>query len=127
MMPFFKWGIGGPLGNGHQFMSFASLLDVGRGYMHILDTPDLSGPVNITTPLPVKNKDFAKAFGKALKRPAFMPIPGFALRMLYGEMADEMLLSGVRALPDKLEKSGFQFEHPTIEEALQWALKEETG
>ena len=122
LMPF-RLGLGGPIGSGRQYMAWVSLDDVVGAILHAIEAPALSGPVNVAAPEPVRQKDFAKALGRALHRPAFMPMPAFAIRLLLGrEMADQMLLSSARALPEALLKSGYTFEHPTLEEALEAAL-----
>ena len=95
-----------------------------RALVHAMLTPKLSGPVNVCAPEPCTNSHFGKALGQAMKRPTILPFPAFAVNLLFGEMGQEMLLGGVRAVPTKLEESGFEFLHPTIEKAVQSALDE---
>ena len=87
-----------------------------------IGTSSAAGPVNATAPYPVTNAEFARALGRALHRPAFMPAPGFALRLLLGEMADGLLLSGQRAVPQRAERSGFTFKYPRLGPALDAIL-----
>jgi uncharacterized protein (TIGR01777 family) len=125
LYPIFFVGGGGDVGSGKQYFSFISARDHARAIVHALETPSLTGPVNFCAPEPCTNAGFTKALGKVINRPTILPLPGFAVNLLFGEMGKEMLLGGVRALPAKLEKSGFKFNHPTIEEALQSAMEEE--
>jgi uncharacterized protein len=115
----FKFGIGGPLGSGRQWWAWITLEDEVRAIMHCLETDGLEGPVNLAAPNPVRNGDFGKALGKALKRPAVLPAPGFGLKLLLGgEFADEVLLASQRVVPTRLEESGFEFSHPHLPAAL---------
>ncbi len=123
MLPPFRLGLGGKLGNGRQWMSWISLADAISGILQALDTPSMSGPVNLTSPNPVTNAEFTRALGRQLRRPAVLSVPAFALRLAFGEMAKETLLASACAVPAKLESAGFQFAHPTVEEALAAALK----
>ena len=124
LYPVFYLGGGGNVGSGQQYFSFISARDHARAIVHTLETPSLEGPVNFCASAPCTNAEFTKALGKGLSRPTILPFPSFAVKLLFGEMGEEMLLGGVRALPGKLEKSGFQFEHPTIDLAVQSALDE---
>lgn len=124
LYPIFFLGGGGNVGSGQQYFSFISARDAARAYVHMLNTPSLKGPVNVCTPDPCTNAEFTSAFGKVLGRPTILPFPGFAVSALFGEMGEEMLLGGVKAVPNKLLKSGFTFESPTITEALQSAVNE---
>lgn len=118
MIPLFKLGLGGRLGNGKQWMSCVSLTDVVRAAMFAIETPSISGPINVTAPSPVTNAYFTRALASRLHRPALIPAPAFALRLAFGEMADEALLASARVYPRKLIDAGFTFSHPTIENAL---------
>jgi uncharacterized protein len=118
MMPIFQLGLGGRLGPGTQWMSWISLEDIVSAVFLLLDTPSIAGPVNLVAPNPVTNAEFTRALGHALHRPAMMPVPTAALRMMTGEMADEMLLASERAVPARLSAAGFEFAHPTIDKAL---------
>jgi uncharacterized protein (TIGR01777 family) len=122
MLPFFRLGLGGKLGNGRQWMSWISLADAIAAILFALDTPSLGGPVNLASPNPVTNAEFAHALGRQLRRPAILPVPAFAIRLAFGQMADEALLGSIRAVPARLQSAGFPFAHPTIEEALAVAL-----
>lgn len=115
----FRFGIGGPLGSGRQYWPWIHYDDWLALVIWIIDTPAASGPLNTTAPVPVSNADFARALGRALGRPAFLPTPAFALHLLLGEMADALLLSGQRALPAKAERLGFRFRYPRIDDALR--------
>ena len=118
MLPPFKLGLGGPLGVGNQYMSWITLTDLVRAIEHCMQTTSLSGPVNLTSPSPVTNGEFAKALGKALHRPALLPLPAFMIRLLLGQMGTELLLSSTRVVPQKLLESGFEFHQITLEEAF---------
>lgn len=122
MLPVFRSGFAGCLGSGRQWMSWMTIDDVVRAVRHILQTGSLHGPVNLVTPTPVTNADFTRALAHALRRPAVLPVPRFALRLAFGDMAEEALLSSVRALPERLAASGFQFNHPEINAALRAIL-----
>jgi uncharacterized protein (TIGR01777 family) len=117
----YKLGLGGPLGSGRQWWSWISLADEVGAIEHLL-TADVSGPVNLTAPAPVQQKDFAKMLGHELHRPAVLPAPGFALQVVLGQFAQEGVLAGQRVLPAVLESSGYSFAHPTLERALAAAL-----
>jgi uncharacterized protein (TIGR01777 family) len=118
----FKWFVGGPLGTGRQIFSWVHLEDAVSILTRALDDSALGGPVNVVAPEALPQADFARALGKALHRPSFMPAPSFALRALFGEGADPILL-GRRAVPKKLEALGFRFAFPTVEGALADALR----
>ena len=124
LYPIFLLGGGGIVGSGDQYFSFISARDHARAIVHTLETPTLQGPVNFCAPNPCTNAEFTSALGKVVSRPTILPLPSFAVSTLFGEMGEEMLLGGTRVVPSKLIKSGFQFEHPTIEQALQSAVKE---
>ena len=109
---------GGPLGGGKQWWPWITLADEVKALMHMIDT-DIEGPVNVGSPQPLRNKELTRQIAKALKRPAFIPAPAFALRALLGEMADGLLLSSSRILPEALERSGFQFSSPDLQSALE--------
>lgn len=123
MLPPFRLGLGGPLGDGAMWTSWIHLHDLVEAIRFCVDTPDLSGPVNALAPNPVRNRDFTRALGHALGRPAVLPAPAFALRLALGEMADELLLASTRALPVRLEEAGFRFTFPEIGPALENLLK----
>ena len=119
----FRLGLGGVLGNGRQYFSWITLDDLVKAYIFALEHSEISGPVNGVAPNPVTNRVFTKALGKALFRPTIFPMPASTARMVFGEMADELLLASARVKPGVLEKAGFPFEHPEILEALRSVLK----
>ena len=121
MLPFFKLGIGGPVAGGRQYVPWIHVDDVVGGLVHCLDHEQVTGPVNLTAPNPVTNAEFSRALGRALGRPAVLPVPGLAIKLLYGEMA-EIVTTGQRAIPVKLADAGYAFRHPEIGSALQDVL-----
>ena len=121
MLPFFRLGIGGPVAGGKQFVPWIHLTDAVAAIVFCLDHPAVAGPVNVTAPNPVTNAELSRALGRALNRPAVLPVPGFALRLLYGEMA-EIVITGQRVIPRRLLDAGFEFEHPDVQEALDDVL-----
>ncbi|WP_445165727.1 TIGR01777 family oxidoreductase [Mycolicibacterium sp. Dal123E01] len=121
LRPLFGLGLGARLGSGRQYMPWISLEDEIRGLLFAINNPELSGPVNFNGPAPVTNSEFTAALGRAVNRPTPLLVPGFALRTLLGEFADEGLLDGQRAIPAALERAGFVFHHNTIGEALTYA------
>jgi uncharacterized protein (TIGR01777 family) len=118
MMPFFKLGVGGPVAGGDQYLSWIDLDDAVGALMFCLDTPAISGPVNLTAPEPVTNRELSSALGRVLHRPAFMPVPGFAIRALYGEMA-QVVTTGRRVVPGRLLEHGYEYRRPDLEDALR--------
>jgi uncharacterized protein (TIGR01777 family) len=122
MLPAFRLGVGGPLGNGRQWVSWISIDDAIGVMHHALLTPGLSGPVNAVAPEPVTSRDFAATLGRVLGRPARLPAPATALRLLFGEMADTALLGSQRLSPARLLTSGYSFRHPGLEETMRHVL-----
>jgi uncharacterized protein (TIGR01777 family) len=122
MLPPFRMGVGGRIGDGKQWMSWIALDDVISGLMFVIKNQSLTGPVNFVAPNPVTNLEFTRTLGKVLSRPTIFPIPAFAVRLAFGEMADALLLSSARVEPVELEKAGFGFAHSHLESALQQAL-----
>ena len=120
MLPMFRLGLGGPLGNGRQWMPWISREDA-LAAIEFLLTADVAGAVNLTGPVPVRNKDFARTLGRVLRRPAVLPVPALALRLVIGEFGREAVVSQ-RVLPAVLTGAGYRFEHPDLEAALRWAL-----
>jgi uncharacterized protein len=118
MLPPFKFGVGGPVGSGRQYWPWIHRADWINLVRWAIRTDAAAGPLNLTAPEPVRNADFARALGRALHRPAFMPAPAFALRLILGEMADALLLSGQRAVPAVAETLGFSFKYPRVDDAL---------
>jgi hypothetical protein len=119
LLPIFRLGLGGRVGNGRQYWSWITLEDVVGAIKFAIDNPTLSGPVNLTSPNAVTNAAFTAALARALRRPALLPVPAFALRLALGEMADEALLASQRVQPEKLLKADFRFTHPQLDEALE--------
>ena len=118
MLPMFRLGLGGPLGTGRQYLSWVALADLVGILRHCLVTPQLHGPVNAVSPSPVPQRDFARALGARLHRPAWIPAPAPLLRLVLGRMADELLLSGARVRPTRLLESGYAFLAPGLEAGL---------
>lgn len=123
MLTPFRLGLGGPVGSGHQWLSWISLSDAVTALIHLMEQPLLEGPVNIVSPHPVPQGEFARILGRVLRRPAILPLPAFAARLLFGEKGDQLLLASTRALPERLQQSGFQYQHPRLEPALAALLK----
>ena len=121
----FKLGAGGRLGSGRQWMSWIHLDDVVGLLMHAATNETVQGPVNGVAPNPVRNSDFTKVLAKALRRPAIFPAPGFGLKLLIGEFADEGLLSSARVLPQKAKDTGYDFAFPELAPALGHILSAE--
>ena len=115
----FRLGIGGPIGSGNQWMSWVDREDVLRAVEWAIDRPEVRGTYNITAPEPLRNRDFSRALGRALHRPSFMPVPGFMLRLIFGDMADEALLGGQRVIPACATREGFTFAYPTLDSSLR--------
>ena len=120
-LPVFRLGLGGQLGSGRQYVSWIGLTDQVAAMRHLL-TADVRGAVNLVAPEPVTNRDFARALGRALHRPALMRVPGLPLRLALGDFAEEAVLAGQRVVPRVLQSSGFRFQHPRLPEALEAAL-----
>jgi uncharacterized protein (TIGR01777 family) len=118
MIPLFKKFIGGPIGSGRQWFSWVHIKDLAEAFTFLLKHPEISGPVNVCSPNPVRNKDLAKALGRALHRPSFMPAPGFMIKLVLGEFGS-VILEGQRVIPKRLLDSGFAFQYPEIDKALQ--------
>jgi uncharacterized protein len=122
MLPPFKLGVGGPVAGGRQYVPWIHLDDVVGGMLRCLDDPSLSGAVNLTAPNPVTNKELSRALGRVLRRPAVMPVPALALRVLYGEMS-VIVTTGQRVLPERLKDAGYEFRFPDLEPALRDVLR----
>ena len=121
MAPLFRLGIGGRLGSGGQYWPWISLQDEVDAIRFLLTTP-LAGPVNLTAPKPVTNREFTEALGRVLHRPAVLPVPGPALWVVLGEFAQVGVLAGQRAVPTRLLEAGFEHTHTDLDDALRWAL-----
>lgn len=118
MLPVFKLGLGGKLGSGKQWFPWVHILDLARALRFLSQKNDINGPVNICAPKPVTNEEFTRALGRALNRPTVFKVPGFALKLRYGQVA-EMLLAGQRCIPKVLDKAGFDFKFKEIDQALE--------
>ncbi len=118
MLPPFKMCVGGPLGRGKQWMSWIHIKDEVEAIVYASEKEGIEGPLNLTAPNPVTNADFTRALALALRRPAFFRVPGFVLRLMFGEMAQSLLLSGQRVVPRNLEKSGYRFNFSELSKAL---------
>ena len=118
----FKLGVGGVVGRGDQFMSWIALTDVVNIVGHALTNESLRGPINAVAPHAVTNREFTKALGKVLRRPTVFPVPAVAARLVFGEMAEALLLAGARVVPAMLDGSGFTFAYPDVEDALRHEL-----
>lgn len=119
----FKLGIGGKIGSGEQWMSWIDREDVIRFIEWAIDQKNARGVYNVTSPAPVRNRDFVKALGRALHRPTVLPVPGFMLHAMFGQMADETILGGQRVVPARAMKEGFTFARPSVEESLEHAMR----
>jgi uncharacterized protein (TIGR01777 family) len=118
MLPFFRLGLGGKLGSGEQMMSWIALEEIGPIIDFIIKQPTISGAVNLTAPQPVTNSEFTQALGKALHRPALLPVPSLALKIALGQIAGEVLLGGANIIPRKLLDSGYRFQHSDLMQTL---------
>lgn len=122
MLPPFRMGVGGRVGSGAQWMSWIALADAIGGIRFALINESLTGPVNLVAPHPVSNAEFTKTLGKVLSRPTLFPVPEFAARLAFGEMAGALLLAGQRVAPARLQEAGYEFEYPELEPALRHLL-----
>jgi uncharacterized protein (TIGR01777 family) len=122
MLPPFKLGVGGKVGSGRQYISWITLEDLVRVIRRAIEDESLRGPVNAVAPAAVTNEEFTKALGRVLGRPTILPVPTFALRLAFGEVADAVMLSSTRVEPARLKEAGFDFKHTEIEGALRSVL-----
>jgi uncharacterized protein len=125
MLPPFRAGLGGPFGNGRQWMSWISIDDAVGAVHHAIMTEALSGPVNTTAPQPVTNREFTATLARVLGRPAILPVPAPALRLALGEMGQVAVLGSARVVPERLTQAGYRFRHPVLEGALRFVLGRE--
>ncbi len=123
MLTPFKLGLGGRIGSGRQYLSWISIDDVVGAILYALNVGQVRGPVNATAPNPATNSEFTRSLAEVLHRPAIFPMPTFAVRALFGQMGDELLLASARVLPSKLQVSGYQFRRPELKTALMSLLK----
>lgn len=122
MLPPFRLGLGGRLGNGRQFMSWLALDDAVNIIEHTLSSSGLRGPVNAVSPQPVTNSEFTRVLGSVLSRPTIFPVPSLGVRILFGELADALLLASTRVIPARLQQAGFRFQYPELEAGLHHLL-----
>jgi hypothetical protein len=122
MLPPFRFFAGGPMGTGRQYLSWIHRLDWVEMVRWIVQTPEAAGPINVTAPHPVTNREFARALGRSLHRPALVPAPAFALKLLLGEMAGPLILTGQRAVPARAQALGYHFRYPEIDIAFRGIL-----
>lgn len=118
LLPLYRLGLGGPVGNGRQFLSWISLDDAVAAMLFLFAHAAIRGPVNLVAPVPVTQREFAETLGRTLKRRAWLPAPAWGLRLLYGQMADELLLGSTRVEPRVLRAHGFRYRHANLAEAL---------
>jgi uncharacterized protein (TIGR01777 family) len=121
-LPIFKLGGGGKIGSGRQYWSWVAFDDVIGAILHLMETDDLSGPVNVVTPDPPNNAEYTRVLGSVLGRPTFFTVPAPAARLGLGEIADELLLASARVEPVRLQETGYPFRHPDLERALRYLL-----
>lgn len=124
MLPAFKLGLGGVVASGKQYMSWISIRDLCSIVSFVVDSPAIRGAVNVVTPKAIPNRDFTKILGQVVNKPTILPLPAFLLRLVFGEMADEMLLPSSRVSPDKLLQAGYSFQDADLKKALQWCIDE---
>ncbi len=122
LLPILRAGVGGKLGNGKQWWAWISLTDQARAIIHLINTPTASGPYNLTAPEPATCKQLVKALGKALHRPTLIPVPAFALKLVFREGAQELLLCSQKMSSARLEATGFVFQHPSLQSACEWVV-----
>lgn len=122
LLPLIKLGIGGPLGTGNQWWAWISLKDEARAIIHLIETDGAEGAFNLTAPNHATCTEIVRGLGKALKRPTLLKVPSFAMRILTGEAADELLLCNQKMTADKLLATGFKFEHPTLQSAIDYVV-----
>jgi uncharacterized protein (TIGR01777 family) len=122
LLPLIKLGIGGPLGSGKQWWAWISQVDEAAAIIHLINTSSASGAFNLTAPEPATCKDIVVALAKQLKRPAIIPVPAFALKLILGEAATELLLCSQNMSAEKLLATGFKFQHPTLSSAAVWVV-----
>ena len=127
MLPAFRLGLGGPIGNGGQILSWVSLHELVNMIRFLIDRDDIGGPVNLVAPGAVTSREFAAVLGRVLKRPAFLPLPAFMVKLLFGEMGQTLLLSGIRVEPARLQQAGYTFLDADLAGALKVELTSDAG
>jgi uncharacterized protein (TIGR01777 family) len=123
LLPAFRLGLGGPVGNGRQYMSWVALQDVAGAFQFALAKEDLHGAANVVSPQSIRNREFVRELGAALHRPAVVPLPAFMVRALMGQMGESLLLASQRVVPAELEKACYRFRYPELSEALRAILR----
>ena len=121
LLPAFKLGLGGPIASGQQWMPWIHIEDMVQIIVYAIEQ-EITGPINCTAPQPVTNREFAKTLGKVLKRPAIVPMPAVAVRLLFGQMGDELMVQGQCVIPQKLQQQGFEFKYNDLHSALSQLL-----
>lgn len=119
MLPAFKLGLGGPIGSGKQWMSWIHIDDMVEIILHCINNPEIQGAVNATAPNPVTNRDFSATLAAVLKRPGYLTMPAIMIKILFGEMGEELLLQGQRVVPAKMLNAGFEFKYANLKAALK--------
>jgi len=122
MLTPFKFGVGGVVGSGEQYMSWIAIDDLIKIFHFALETNDLSGAINATAPNPATNEEFTKTLGKVLGRPTIIPIPAFGIKLLFGEMGERLLLEGCRVIPKRLQDANFEFQFTNLEDAMKHVI-----
>ena len=122
LLPAFKFGLGGPIASGQQWMPWVHIEDMVKIIIYAMQN-DITGPINCTAPQPVTNREFAKTLGKVLKRPAIAPMPAAIVKLLFGQMGDELMIQGQSVIPQKLQQQGFKFNYSDLHSALEQLLK----
>jgi hypothetical protein len=123
MLTPFKFGVGGTVGSGKQWMSWIAIADLIKIIHFALEKDDLSGAINATAPNPATNEEFTKTLGKVLSRPTILPVPAFGIKLLFGEMGERLLLEGCRVIPKRLQDAGFEFQFTNLEDAMKHVLE----
>ena len=119
LRPIYRLGLGGPIGMGRRWMSWVSREDLVNIILHLIRHSEITGPVNAVSPVAVRGSEFSNCLGRIFMRPAIFPVPPLLLRLLYGRMGQETLLSSLRVIPNRLKQSGFEFQHPRLEMATR--------
>lgn len=122
MLTPFKFGVGGVVGSGEQYMSWIAIDDLIKIFHFALENAELNGAINATAPNPATNEEFTKTLGKVINRPTILPVPAFGIKLLFGEMGERLLLEGCRVVPEKLQNAGFEFQFTDLESALKHVL-----
>jgi uncharacterized protein (TIGR01777 family) len=122
LLPAFKLGLGGPIASGQQWMPWVHVEDMVEIIIYAMQN-DITGPINCTAPKPVTSREFAKTLGKVLKRPAIVPMPAAIVKLLFGQMGDELMIQGQSVIPQKLQQQGFRFNYSDLHSALEQILK----